>query len=244
MSPSLSANTLQAAHHVLRSIRHVTPLRDPLTTAQTIVWNRHNQWYKQAVSPATLLLSFGRVDHELGQDSIPGFVLDMPRVIEQWVRTTLRSAWRLTHHEMPDSWKNALWLDRDRRVELQPDLAVRRQGVWSFVGDVKYKVLPTSTRNSAANRNDIYLMLAYLTATNLNEGVLLYAGVEANDEVLTVGPPAQKIHVVSLDLSADDARLGLIEKVCTRKPIGPSQKPQPSSTDTTPDKKPTVSKTP
>lgn len=213
MTPSLSTRTRQAAHHVLRNVRHVTPLRDPLRTAQAIIWNRHNQWYQQAVSLAALLLSFGRVHHELGQDSIPGFVIDMPNVIEQWVRVTLRSAWGVSQHEIPDNWKRTLWLDRDRRVELQPDLAVRRFERWSFVGDVKYKVLPTNTKNSGANRNDIYQMLAYLTATNLTDGVLVYAGIEANDEVITVGSSQQKIRVISLDLTADNARSVLIEKV-------------------------------
>ena len=213
-TPSLSPQTRQNAHHVLRNIKHVQPLRDPLTTAQSIVWHRHNQWYRQAVSLAVLLLSFGRVHHDIGQESIPGFVIDMPRVIEQWVRVTLRTAWALTHHEMPDNWKNTLWLDRHRLVELQPDLAVRRFGTWSFVGDVKYKILPTTTaRNSGANRNDIYQMLAYLTATGLQEGVLVYAGARANDEVITIGSSEQKIRIISLDLTASDVRTALLNKV-------------------------------
>lgn len=212
-TPSLSPQTRQNAHHVLRSIKHVQPLRDPFTTAQTIVWNRHNQWYRQAVSLAVLLLSFGRVHPDIGQESIPGFVIDMPRVIEQWVRVTLRTAWGLTEQKMPDSWKHSLWLDQDRRVELQPDLAVRNLDRWSFVGDVKYKILPTTTRNTGANRNDIYQMLAYLTATGLTDGVLIYAGTAGNDEVITVGPTQQKIRVISLDLSAKDSRSLLIEKL-------------------------------
>lgn len=216
-TPSLSTRTRQEAHHVYRNVRHVKPLRDPLTTAQSINWTRHNQWYQQAVSLAALLLSFGRVHHDLGHDSIPGFVINMPQVIEQWVRVTLRTAWGLTPHAMPDNWKNTLWLDQGGLVELQPDLAVRRLGSWSFVGDVKYKVLPTAaTKNSSANRNDVYQMLAYLTATELTNGVLIYAGVEANDEVISVGSSGQKIHIISLDLSADDARSVLIEKVASR----------------------------
>src|SRR5690625_4907463 len=84
-TPSLSTRTRQDAHHVYRNVRHVTPLRDPLSTAQDIVWTRHNQWYQQAVSLATLLMSFARLDDNIGQVSIPGFVIDMPRIIEQWV---------------------------------------------------------------------------------------------------------------------------------------------------------------
>jgi 5-methylcytosine-specific restriction enzyme subunit McrC len=212
-TPSLAPQTRQNAHHVWRNIKHVQPLRDPLSTAQSIVWTRHNQWYRQAVSLAVLLLSFGRVHHDLGLESIPGFVIDMPLVIEQWVRVTLRTAWGLTEQQMPDSWKNSLWLDQARRVELQPDLAVRNLGRWSFVGDVKYKILPTTARNTGANRNDIYQMLAYLTATGLTDGVLIYAGTEGSDEVITVGPTQQKIRIISLDLSAKDSRSLLIDKL-------------------------------
>lgn len=244
-TPSLAIRTRQEAHHVYRNVRHVQPLRDPITTAQNIVWTPHNQWYQHAVSLAVRLLSFGRVHHELGQDTIPGFVIDMPRVIEQWVRVTLRTAWELTDQEMPDNWNNSLWLDRDRRVELQPDLAVRHLGRWSFVGDVKYKVLPTTnTRNAGADRNDIYQMLAYLTATDLTDSVLVYAGVEGNDEVITVGSSGQKIRIISLDLSAPNASSVLIEKVSSPRPSALPQKPRPLSTATTPDKKPTASKTP
>lgn len=104
-----------------------------------------------------------------------------------------------------------------RLIELQPDLAIRRLGSWSFVGDVKYKVLPTTkTKNSGANRNDVYQMLAYLTATELSNGVLIYAGVEANDEVISIASSGQKIYIISLNLSADDARSVLIEKIASR----------------------------
>jgi len=212
-TPSLSPRTKQEAHHVYRNVRHVQPLRDPLTTAQNIVWTRHNQWYQQAVSLAVLLLSFGRVHHDLGQDTIPGFVIDMPRVIEQWVRVTLRTAWGLTHHDMPDSWKNVLWLDRGRRVELQPDLGVRSGSGWAFVGDVKYRILSTTSRKTGANRNDIYQMLAYLTATGLADGVLVYAGIETPGEVITIGSSEQKIHIISVDLSAENSRSMLLNKV-------------------------------
>lgn len=212
-APSLSTVTQRRAHHVYRDIKHVAQLRDPLRAAQDIVWKRHNQWYQQAISLAALLLSFGRVDHDVGKESVPGFFIDMPRVIEQWIWVTLRRAWRVDQHEMRVSWKSSLWLDEARQVELQPDLAIRRNGAWDFVGDVKYKVLPvTPTRKSEANRNDIYQMLAYLTATGLTEGVLIYAGIGVRDETITVRQLGASIHVVSLDLISEHAKNTLIEK--------------------------------
>ncbi|WP_022870175.1 McrC family protein [Yaniella halotolerans] len=211
--PHLSDATRQQAHHVFRDVRHVANLRDPLRTADDIVWTRHNQWYRQAVSLATLILSFGRVDHELGEEAVPGFFINMPHIIERWIRDTLRRAWGLNQHEMRNSWNGYLWLDETRRVQLQPDLAVQRAGIWTFVGDVKYKVLPQhSMRNAGADRNDIYQMLAYLTATGLQEGFLIYAGIGAQDETITIQQLGATIHIVSLDLSAEEARSILIEK--------------------------------
>lgn len=55
-------------------------------------------------------------------------------------------------------------------------------------------------------------MLAYLTATGLTNGVLIYAGIEANDEVITIGTTEQKIRILTVDLSASKARQMLVEK--------------------------------
>ncbi|GAA4480945.1 hypothetical protein GCM10023190_26340 [Enteractinococcus fodinae] len=220
-TPSLSDHTRQQAHHVLRDVRHVAPLRDPLATAKNIVWTRHNQWYQQAISLAMLLLSFGRVSAELGEETLPGFVIDMPKVIEQWVRVTLRRAWGVDEAEMQDSWKGALWLDEARRVELQPDLAIRRNGAWSFVGDVKYKILGSSSRRgSGPDRNDIYQMLAYLTATGLSEGTLIYAGVDGIDQKITVPEADKTVHLVTVNLGAYEARNLLIGKLGAQSPNG------------------------
>jgi len=211
--PHLSDATRQQAHHIFRNVRHVASLRDPLRTANNIAWTRHNQWYRQAVSLATMILSFGRVDHELGAETVPGFFIDMPKLIEHWVRVTLRRAWGLNQHEMRNSWNGYLWLDETRRVQLQPDLAVQRAGIWTFVGDVKYKVLPQhSMRNTGADRNDIYQTLAYLTATGMQEGVLMYAGIGATDETITIKRLGARIHIISLDLSNRDAKNKLIQK--------------------------------
>src|SRR5690625_1516320 len=92
------------------------------------------------------------------------------RMVEQWVRSQLRTAWGLSPTEIRDSSGGQLWLDDARRVELIPDLAVRSQGEWCFVGDVKYKAL----RSDGARQDDVYQMLAYLTATGLSDGTLIY----------------------------------------------------------------------
>lgn len=201
ITPSISADVRAAAHREWRQVRHVIELREPLRAADEIVWNRHNRRYEQAITLARLLLSAGSVTLEGRDEAVPGFVVNMPAVIEQWVRVQLRRAWSLSNFEMRDSWKGQLWLDQRRRISLQPDLAVRRDGAWRFVGDVKYKLLDTG----GPNRDDIYQLLAYLTATGLREGTLVHANEMTSDESFFVENGGQRIRVVSVDLTRDDA---------------------------------------
>ena len=205
--PVVSHRTRSDAHRQWREVRDVARLRDPLEASRRIVWTRQNLWYERAIRLARIVLASGSISPDAGDTTIPGFVLNMPQVVEQWVRTRLRRAWSLDARVMPDAWKKQLWLDAGRRVELQPDLGVRVGGDWRFVGDVKYKVL----QPSGARRDDVYQLNAYLTATGILDGVLVYAGDAERDETLVVGD--RRIHVVSVDLSREDAGLQLTSKL-------------------------------
>src|SRR5690625_732557 len=103
--------------------------------------------------------------------------------------------------EMRDSWGGQLWLDDARHVELIPDLAVRSQGEWRFVGDVVYKAL----RSDGARQDDGYQMLAYSTATGLSDGTLIYVGIHAPDEAVYLPQDGQRIRVASINLDSDSA---------------------------------------
>ena len=62
-------------------------------------------------------------------------------------------------------------LDEDRRVAIRPDLLFSSQGTAKFVADIKYKL----TDDGAGGRTaDYYQLLAYTTALDLPEGVLIY----------------------------------------------------------------------
>lgn len=158
---------------------------------------------------AELILTGGSLLEGGSSMAHSGFVIDMPMMVEQWVRSQLRAAWGLSLNQMRDSWRGQLWLDEARRVELIPDLAVRMDGEWRFVGDVKYKAL----RDDGAHRDDIYQMLAYLTATDLPSGVLIYVGLTGPEQVLQLPPHDQRVHAVSINLDGEDARWELLQKL-------------------------------
>lgn len=196
--PDLSQSSRKMVLRALRAVDHVLPLRDPLRALSKLVWTRHNQHYRSALTLAELVLGGGALAGGEAQITHAGFTVDMPRMVEQWVRTQLRTAWGLTSEQMREDWSGHLWLDDARRVRLNPDLAVRSGGQWRFVGDVKYKAL----RDDGAHRDDVYQMLAYLTATGLEDGVLVYVGIDGPNEVLRLPQLGRTIQVVSIDLDS------------------------------------------
>lgn len=200
--PGISSATRIAAHRAWRQVEHVSEVVDPAFAAERIAWTRHNAWYESAVALARLVLQGSSLDLSTGSRAVAGFVLNMPTVVEQWIRTRLRKSWGLPESVFPDNWAGKLWLDTDRRIELKPDLGVRVDKSWVFVGDVKYK----SLEHKGARREDIYQSLAYLSATGLREATLIYAGVDALDTSYTIAHDGSMIHVVALDLAAPNAR--------------------------------------
>lgn len=205
----LSTHTRDAVERAWRAVRHVSRVPDPVRLASEITWDRRNLYYRQAVRLARIVLSDGTVRPGDPYESVPGFVIDTPRVIEEWARVQLRRAWGLTERDMPTNWSGKLWLDHGRTVELIPDLGVCAAGDWSFVGDVKYKVLD----DRQARRDDVYQMLAYLTATGLKQGTLIYVGTAADDQTIRITTIGSRINVVSIDLSRPDPTSQLVHKL-------------------------------
>lgn len=199
--PGLSPSTRSEVLRALRTVDHVQPLREPLRALRGLAWTRQNFHYRSILTLAELILAGGSLSDGASSISHSGFVIDMPRMVEQWVRSQLRTAWGLSPAQMRDSWGGQLWLDGAHRVELIPDLAVRSAGEWQFVGDVKYKAL----RSDGAHRDDVYQMLAYLTGTGLQEGVLIYVGIDGPNETLVLPQNRQRIQVVSINLDSDSA---------------------------------------
>lgn len=96
-----------------------------------------------------------------------------------------------------------LWLDRGRRVKLEPDLSWWDSGRCVFVGDVKYKV----TAGTGAKNPDAYQVLAYTVATGLETGLLIYAEGEVEEHVHDIQGVDKKIEVRTLDLSLEPDHL-------------------------------------
>lgn len=184
-----------------RRFSSVGVLTYPRQQAARIAWTRQNDYYRPLIGLARIIIDASMTELDDGEIPVPGFTVSMPRVFEQFVRTALRGRSGFTCTEFPDHpGQHGLRLDTARRVGLLPDLGVHVDGRWLFVGDVKYK------RDHGSGRDaDLYQLLAYATATGLDQATLIYADGPAEAPAHVVRNTGITLNLVHLDLAQPPA---------------------------------------
>ena len=165
-------------------------------------YSRLNEHYRPAVELARWILRATSFDLEPGQVRARGFLVDMNRVFEDFVVAALRDALTLSEREFPQNAAGrSMSLDLAHQIRLRPDISWWSGSRCIFVGDVKYKDLTSSV----IKHGDLYQLLAYLTATNLDTGVLIYAAGEGTPGVhrLRHGDRELRVHNLRLDRPPD-----------------------------------------
>jgi len=162
-----------------------------------VVFNRLNQHYRPALCLARLVLENLTLLDRSGGRTAASFMLDMNSLFERFVTERLRRALRgrlVVRDQHPTH------LGRGRTVPMKPDLIFQRDGEDVYVGDVKYKL---TRSGEARDSGDYYQMLAYTTALNLGEGVLIYCRTEDSPprRPVTVQHSGQVLHTRALDLT-------------------------------------------
>ena len=133
-----------------------------------VVLTRLNQHYEPALRLAQLVLANLTLQDDIGDTKASSFMLDMNKLFERFVTERLRRALR-GRLDVKDQHEDRL--DQHGTVAIKPDLMFRAGGLPRFVADIKYKL----TDDAAGGRNaDYYQLLAYTTALDLPEGVLIY----------------------------------------------------------------------
>ncbi|MDQ3638972.1 MAG: McrC family protein [Actinomycetota bacterium] len=163
-----------------------------------IRYTRLNEHYRPPVELARLIL---RSDsYELRHGAVRGtsFLVDMNRVFEGFVVVALREALGVSERSFPQGARGRrLFLDKGRRVSLEPDISWWEGERCAFVGDVKYKALS----ESGVVHSDLYQLLSYVIACDLPGGLLVYGSggdVIAHD----IERAGKSLEVISLDLSS------------------------------------------
>lgn len=188
----------------LRRLRQVLAEVTPLVRGAPLpTWmpNRLNQRYHVALWLAELLLRRNAVDHVAGTVRVGGFLIDMAKVYEDFLTAALSESFR--GHGGWTRAQDRHHLDVDDLVLMKPDLVWYLDGAPAAVIDAKYKAEKPAGFPDA----DLYQMLAYCTALQLNEGHLVYAKGNATEITHTVRHAAVTIHAHTLDLAVPPVEL-------------------------------------
>lgn len=159
--------------------------------------DRRSERYRAAIALASLILSDLAFDLTAGAVAASAFLVDMNKLFEDFVVAALREELGVGEDVLVQgAGGRHLFLDRGRRVRLEPDLSLWSGERCIFVGDVKYKRLATGDARNA----DLYQLAAYTLATGLPAGLLIYAETgepAAEYELVQTGA---RLEVVALDL--------------------------------------------
>jgi 5-methylcytosine-specific restriction enzyme subunit McrC len=191
---SQSSRSLRRLERALQTVSRVSYARGAVPQ---IIFTRLNGRYRSAIELARLILEASSL--ELRHEEVVGsaFLVDMNVVFEEFVRTALREALALTPAAFPAaSVGHPMFIDRDRRLRLEPDLTWWEGSQCRFVGDAKYK----RTSGAGGHNPDVYQLLAYLLATELSSGMLIYAAGEEQPVIHAIPSAEKEIEVVALNL--------------------------------------------
>lgn len=159
-------------------------------------FTRLDEHYRTPVQLARLVLSRRSLADRAGGQRARTFVIDMNLLFERFVTQELR---RLLPAELTLNPQAHVPLDVGRRVPMRPDILLRRDGRDVYVADIKYKLSATGI----ARTSDYYQLLAYATALDLDEGLLIYCldGGERPPTSVTVRHTGTKLICYLLDVS-------------------------------------------
>ena len=197
-------------------LEEVSDVRHHHDDYNQVVFTRLNEHYKLTLRLAELVLANLTLQDTIGQTRASSFMLDMNELFERFVTERLRRILR-GRLNVKDQYKDRL--DHDGDVRIRPDLLFSTSGAASFVADIKYKLIDST----ATGRNaDYYQLLAYTTALDIPEGVLIYCLDTSHSDTATgnastgksAQPPApgssirvrhagKVLHTYALDLSGD-----------------------------------------
>jgi 5-methylcytosine-specific restriction enzyme subunit McrC len=102
--------------------------------------------------------------------AVNGFLLDMPRLFEDFITVALREALESADGGRVDD-QDQNHFDEARQVRLRPDIVWKIRGSAVAVIDAKYKAEKPAGYPNA----DLYQLLAYCTVLGLRSGHLVYA---------------------------------------------------------------------
>jgi 5-methylcytosine-specific restriction enzyme subunit McrC len=183
------------------ALSEVQPTTLPANTLDRFRYNRLNEDYRPLHQLCRLFLEDASLSEDMGRFEFRTFLIDMNKLFEKFVTQILIDRASLGIEVTP---QETVYLAEDDRVEMRPDILVRKGYMLALVADCKYKLL-----NEGEHRNDdVYQLLAYCTATHTKRGLLIYPSHESGvTDALRVRHTDTQIHGNTIDLSKRGSEL-------------------------------------
>jgi len=186
----------------LRGLLDAVGLVERPREARMPLLTRLNDRYGNSLRLAELILHASSIDAAKGRLAVSAFIFDMNKVFEDFVTIALQEALRSYGGVVKAQWEG--WLDRERHLEIRPDITWWEGTNCLAVADAKYKEL----RFKSMPNGDVYQMLAYCTALNVEHGFLVYAkdaGQHPQNHAVLNSP--SMIEVRTLDVETEPEQL-------------------------------------
>jgi 5-methylcytosine-specific restriction enzyme subunit McrC len=199
--PGVDAESALRLRRLLRSFADVTPLdrRDSVPSWQP---TRLNARYHTALRLAELVIRATSVEQGTSGVTVNGFLLDMPKLFEDFVTVGLREALVAAYGGRVED-QDPHYFDEAGQVLLLPDIVWKLRGAALAVVDAKYKAEKPAGYPNA----DLYQLLAYCTVLGLDRGHLVYAKGSEEPAYHVVRRSGIKIICHAVDLDAEPAVL-------------------------------------
>ena len=160
-------------------------------------YTRIDQRYQPVLELAALLVRNTSVDLHPGAAPTVSIMFDMNKIFEDFVWAAIGDELRRI---LPPNYRwrqgRSIALDEDAQLRPHPDLSLWQGSSCVFVGDAKYK---ETARGEAA---DLFQLLAYCSATGLDEGTLLYAEKPTGPSIHQVVRGGPRLRVETVDITA------------------------------------------
>ncbi|WCO68937.1 hypothetical protein PO878_09395 [Iamia majanohamensis] len=167
--PGVPSDTRRGLASMVVQLDEVGAFRES-DRARPITLTRLDEHYRHSLRLAEVVLDATSIRNDPADSSgaaASAFLVNMNTLYERFVEQGLRRA--LRGHLDVDG-QRTINLDVDQKVRIRPDLVFRRGTRDVFVGDAKYKLADSGVGRDA----DYYQLLAYTTALDVAEGVLVY----------------------------------------------------------------------
>jgi 5-methylcytosine-specific restriction enzyme subunit McrC len=174
----------------------VSPTKFSASVVDSFVYSRLNYEYRPLHQLCRLLLDASSFHEEAGAFEFQTFLVDMNDLFERYVAKVLDQWLTSGEFRVHAQWNDRL--DVGRKVRIIPDIVFSRSGVPILAMDTKYKRL----EQGEFKNHDLYQMLSYCTALQLDKGVLVYPRhlMDIEQDVL-VRNSSMVIREMTLDLS-------------------------------------------